>query len=220
MSILSTVIQYFHRTFWLLVGYHQAKSACKRIIGSENNSIDSHILIISVFPVTLTLKGQQHDSEPLYQVWLHKVGQFRRYHLDKAWRQRRKEGGGNMVLNTQATTSYIRVTGQRGKQRLQYPPPAPTLNLLLLGGGVGGGQRGGIRRESCEPTDSGVTTPWCTRAGCTGRSFPSRTSHSSPAQWSCTPFWPWSSLPSHPRLEHPAVNRVSKNEKVKKRSFF
>lgn len=89
--------------------------------------------------MTLTLKGQQPDAEPLYQVWLHKVKQFRRY-LDKAWRQRQKQGGGKMVLNTEATTSYIRVTGQRGKQRLQYPPPpAPTPNLFLLGGGVGGG---------------------------------------------------------------------------------
>ena len=141
MSILSTVIQYFHRTFWLLVGYHQTKSACKSITGSENNSIDSHILIISVFPVTLTMKGQQHDSEPLYQVWLHKVGQFRRYHLDKAWRQRWKEGGGKMVLNTQATTSYIRVTGQRGKQRLQYPPLPPLSTCYCWGEGWGWGGR-------------------------------------------------------------------------------
>ena len=133
--------------------------------------------------MTLTLKGQQPDAEPLYQVWLHKVKQFRRY-LDKAWRQRQKQGGGKMVLNTEATTSYIRVTGQRGKQRLQYPPPPlpPLPTCSCWGEGWGGGQRGGIRRESCEPTDSGVTTPWCTRAGCTGRSFPSRTSRSSPAR--------------------------------------
>ena len=123
------------------MAYHQTKSACKRINCSENNSINSHIL--TVFPVTLTLKGQQHDAEPLYQVWLHKVGQFRRYHLDKAWRQRQKEGGGKMVLNTQATMSYIRVTGQRGKQRLQYPPlpPLPTCYCWGERWGRGGAER-------------------------------------------------------------------------------
>ena len=77
---LTTAIQYFHWTLWLMLIYHQNKSGCTKIITSE---AIVETVIFSLYKPLLTLKTATSDifsfDTPAYDdvsphpVWLHKV---------------------------------------------------------------------------------------------------------------------------------------------------
>ena len=52
---MNTVIQFFHRTLWLMMLCYQTKLVCKQISSLEDIVKKSHNLIIYALAVTLTL---------------------------------------------------------------------------------------------------------------------------------------------------------------------
>ena len=82
---LNTIIQFLHKTFWLMIMHYQTKFGSKRISSSEDIA-ECHILILWALAVTFTLKiayqslacTLAHNDASLYQVWWQYNGQLLR----------------------------------------------------------------------------------------------------------------------------------------------